>query len=121
MTKTVVIQNWEESERGWGTRPDGFTIHVDMDQHKKYVDWYYKTFNNGDEAPHEYTRVCGDPIEVEISDELYDRIQKATQSPRRDKKPLEAVHGKGRFFSTSPRRALKEKDVDWPDTKGKKT
>ena len=114
MPKKVVIQNWEESERGWGTRPDGFTIHIDKDQHAKYVAWYYKTFNNKSSAPDEYTRVCGDPIEVEVSDELYDRIQKAMQLKRPDKKPLDVVHGSGRFWSTSPMRELKESDVEWP-------
>ena len=24
----VVVQKWEESERGWGTRPDGFSLHL---------------------------------------------------------------------------------------------
>ncbi len=35
--KTVIIQNWEESERGWGTRPDGWTIHIDREQSVRMI------------------------------------------------------------------------------------
>lgn len=115
MAKTVIIQNWEESERGWGTRPDGFTIHIDRDQHKKYVDWYNKTFNNEESAPSEYTRICGEPIEIEVTDDLYYRIKHATQHPKRDGTPREAVSGAGRYFSISPMRALQESDVHFPE------
>ncbi len=114
--KTVIIQNWEESERGWGTRPDGWTIHIDREQHKKYVDWYNKTFNNLDSAPDEYTRVCGDPIEVECPNDLYKRIKKETLK-KVDRRIANSIWGKGRLFSTRPLRALKEIDVQFPEDK----
>ena len=28
---------WEESEQGWGTRPDGFSLHVTVDVGRAYV------------------------------------------------------------------------------------
>lgn len=108
--KVVYVQNWEESERGWGTRPDGFTVHTSQKQHEGYVVWYNKTFNNLSEAPDEYTRTCGRPIAVEVSDELYDRIHKATQEEHEDHL-MNCVHGKEKFFSTSPMRELKEEDL----------
>jgi hypothetical protein len=49
----VVIQNWEESERGWGVRPDGYTIHPNRAHRDAFVAWYYATFNNKAQAPDE--------------------------------------------------------------------
>lgn len=105
---TVIIQNWEESDRRClGIRPNGFTIHIDKEHHKKYVSWYNKKFNNHEDGiPDKYTRVYGDPIEIEVSDELYERIKKASQH--------NMVPGAGRVFSRVPMRTLKETDVDWP-------
>jgi hypothetical protein len=112
MSKTVFVQNWEERERGWGSRPDGFTIHVDKEQLDKYVAWYHKTFNNKSAAPDEYTTTDGSPIEIEVSDELYAKIKTASEFPIKGK-PTNAVHGKERFFSTTPMRELKEEDIAW--------
>lgn len=113
--KTVIIQNWEESERGWGVRPDGFTIHYDMLQRDAYVAWYNKTFNNEASAPDEYTRVSGDPIEIEVSDELYKTIKKASLNKVKDR-VKDCVHGKGRYFDfntdASPQRILKLEDLE---------
>lgn len=114
-SKTVFVQNWEESERGWGVRPDGFTVHTSKQQHIKYVAWYNETFNNQVLVPAEYTRVSGVPIEVEVDDDLFDKIHQATQLKRDDGKPVGAVHGSASHFSTSPVRGLKESDLEWPE------
>ncbi len=119
-TQTVFVQNWEESERGWGTRPDGFTVHVDGAQLAAYVRWHNQTYNNLPEAPDEYTRTSGEPIEVEVDSELFDRIKSATLVKRKDGTPKNSVHGVERLFSTSPMRALKSSDINWP-TKGEKS
>lgn len=112
-TRTVIVQNWEESERSWGVRPDGFTVHISKEQRDAYVSWYNQTFNNLSEAPDEYTRVSGAPIEVEVDDKLFERIRRASQRKRKDGKPLNSVHGKEKFFSTSPMRSLKDADIEW--------
>ena len=31
VTKEVVAVQWEESERGWGVRPDGCSLHVSVE------------------------------------------------------------------------------------------
>lgn len=116
--KTVIIQNWEESERGFGTRPDGFTIHKNKKQCIEYTTWYYKTYNNLEETPDEYTRISGAPIEVEVSDELYDRIAKATTLVY-DNREVLCVHGKEKTFRSSgsyiPMNPLKEEDIQFPE------
>lgn len=110
MTKTVYIQNWEESERGWGTRPDGFTIHTSLKQLNEYITWYNKTFNNLSFVPDEYTRICGDPVKVEVSDELFERIEKATEKVL-DGRVLNCIHGKGNWFSKQD--SLSEDKINW--------
>lgn len=112
-TKTVFVQNWEESERGWGVRPDGFTVHISKDQLFGYVAWYNKAFNNLSEAPDEYTRVSGAPIEVEVTEELFDKIKKEAQAKRDDGAPMNAARGKTNYFSPTPMRSLRDSDIAW--------
>jgi len=68
-----VFQFWEESERGWGTRPDGCSVHLNRVDLNIYVQNIYK--NRLDEVPDEYDRIVGDPIECFISDQLYDKLK----------------------------------------------
>lgn len=111
---TVFIQNWTERERGWGQRPDGFTIHLSKEHHKNYVSYYMKTYNNADSVPDEYTTTDGDPIEIEVDSELYGRIKRASDFKREDGTVIDGVHGKGNYFSTSPMRHLRNGDIQWP-------
>jgi hypothetical protein len=66
----VVCQDWEESERGWGTRPDGFTLHLTEADRAAYVQGYYETFNNRPSAPDEYTRTSGKPRVVAVTEAM---------------------------------------------------
>jgi hypothetical protein len=70
----VILQLWEESERGWGTRPDGCSIHIDLKNQKEYIKKFYED-RSGD-APDVYERVVGDPIEAFIDDKLYVIIER---------------------------------------------
>lgn len=80
-THTVIGQNWEESEAGWGIRPDGFTLHLNLEDHKEYVDGYLarqKEYYDGTlgpgVTPSEYTRTSGDPKPIIINDETYQAL-----------------------------------------------
>lgn len=83
-THTLVYQEWEESERGWGTRPDGFSLHLDAEHHKKYVveankrqHEFYKSHGLAEgHVPDEYTRVSGDPVTVNVTKAIYDQVKK---------------------------------------------
>lgn len=68
-------QKWEEVERGWGERPDGFSLHISLEGLKRYVQAYWDGMP--DQAPEEYERPCGTPYEVSITDELSRQIQEA--------------------------------------------
>lgn len=62
--RTVVVQKWEESERGWGTRPDGYSIHPDEAARERFVKAYWDDMP--DSAPDEYSRPCGTPYTAEV-------------------------------------------------------
>lgn len=76
--RTVLAQDWEESERGWGVRPDGFTLHLTLEAHKAYVEAFWKRQKAllGDSTPDEYTRTCGEPKLVEVNETIYRKLVK---------------------------------------------
>ena len=53
-SRRVAIMPWEESERGWGTRPDGFSIHPDADDYRTFLKAYWDRMP--DSPPDEYER-----------------------------------------------------------------
>ena len=71
---TVVLQDWTEHERGWGSRPDGQTIHLTMEDRNEYVEGYNKTFNNKSEVPHEYTAADGNGRPVTVGPKLFQKL-----------------------------------------------
>jgi hypothetical protein len=78
-SKTVICQKWEESEAGWGTRPDGYTLHLTREHRDRYVKDFYEKQRKllGEATPPEYTRVDGDPYECPVTDKIYARVLKA--------------------------------------------
>jgi len=68
-----LFQLWEESERGWGVRPDGCSIHLDESEYRKYISSIYES-RKDDHVPDEYDRIVGKNIECFISDTLYDKL-----------------------------------------------
>lgn len=67
-TNEVMCQTWEESEKGWGTRPDGFSLHVTMSGLKEYITAYWQQMPN--EAPDEYSRPSGAPYRTGAADSI---------------------------------------------------
>ena len=37
----AIIQYWEESEEGWGMRPDGATLHKSLEDCQAYIKHYW--------------------------------------------------------------------------------
>ena len=73
--KNVLCQKWEESERGWGSSPDGYSLHVDKEALAKFVDAYWKTMP--DEVPDEYSRPDGTPYWCTVDDETYQQLMES--------------------------------------------
>jgi hypothetical protein len=73
----VILQFWEESERGWGTRPDGCSLHLDINSRNSYVEKIYEDRKSSD-VPDEYDRIVGEPIDAFISDVMFARVKLKT-------------------------------------------
>ena len=67
-----IFQYWEESERGYGVRPNGCSIHSSLEEHITFINSIYSS--RTDEVPHEYDRVTGNPIVCFVSDEIFERV-----------------------------------------------
>lgn len=70
---SVVVQKWEESERGWGQRPDGYSLHLSEEDRKEFIRAYWELMP--DAVPDEYERPCGSPYEAEIDAALHEQIE----------------------------------------------
>jgi len=69
----VWAQNWEETERGWGCRPDGFTLHATKDSIALLLNRMREreaaAGYSGTLVPEAYTRPDGEPFEVILTDQ----------------------------------------------------
>ena len=69
----VWIQKWEESERGWGQRPDGYTLHLEFEDINLFVqemrDNEAKAGYGPGNAPDEYSRPCGRPYQTKVTED----------------------------------------------------
>lgn len=54
MRMAVVRVDWVESERGWGTRPDGYSLHRTLSDAHKYIEKHWASLP--DSAPDVYSR-----------------------------------------------------------------
>ena len=72
----VFLQIWEESERGWGTRPDGCSMHIDLKERENYIQTIYDSRKSDESIPNEYDRIVGEGVEAFIEDALYALVEK---------------------------------------------
>jgi hypothetical protein len=70
----VICQKWEESERGWGTRPDGYTLHLTDEHRRQFVQKHWDSYSDG-AAPDEYSRPCGEPYQCQATEEVYQELR----------------------------------------------
>lgn len=71
----VVVQKWEESERGWGCRPDGYSLHLTEEDRKSFIAGYWAMMPKA--VPDEYSRPNGTPYiaDVEPTDLMMAALQ----------------------------------------------
>ena len=83
VARQVTLQAWEESEAGWGIRPDGWTLHLDEEACKRYIENQWKTQKAYFDkelgpgiTPGDYTRTSGDTRQVIVSEKVYQKLLK---------------------------------------------
>jgi hypothetical protein len=67
----VICQPWREYERGWGSRPDGCSLHLTILDRDQFVDAYNKKHNSQRTAPDVYSVASGDWYFAEVEPEVY--------------------------------------------------
>ncbi|OGZ97146.1 MAG: hypothetical protein A3I44_05080 [Candidatus Sungbacteria bacterium RIFCSPLOWO2_02_FULL_51_17] len=75
MVHPVVCQKWEESERGWGTRPDGYSLHLSDTDREAFIKDYWAGMPNA--VPDEYSRPDGTPYVCDADSETYKKIKES--------------------------------------------
>jgi hypothetical protein len=79
--KLVIAQKWEESELGFGFRPDGYSLHLTHEDRKAFVGEYWAAMP--EKLPNIYSRptikrdgsACAEQIPVGI--ETYEKIRRS--------------------------------------------
>ena len=77
---TVVCQKWEESERGWGVRPDGYSLHLTNGDLKAFIAAHWAKMPPT--APDEYSRPSGTPYVCAVDAKTYRKIKKSESGIR---------------------------------------
>ena len=70
--RQVVRQNWEESERGWGVRPDGYSLHLTLSDRHQFIKEYWDTMPNY--VPDTYSRPEGEPVPTGVEQVVFDQL-----------------------------------------------
>jgi hypothetical protein len=81
-SRIILYQEWEESERGWGVRPDGFSLHIDAAHRGSFIETSHKreheiSVKHGmhpDDVPNEYSRVSGSALSINVPKKVYDQL-----------------------------------------------
>ena len=71
--RDVVCQDWTESERGWGTRSDGCSLHKTLADRGAFIKDYWNSMP--DEIPDEYSYPEGSPYTLSVSKTMYGKIE----------------------------------------------
>lgn len=71
----VLCQKWIERERGWGSRPDGYSLHLSSKCRLHFIQDYWDSMP--DSVPDEYSAPYGEPYHVEVDDETYNKINES--------------------------------------------
>jgi len=80
----VIYVSWEESERGWGTRPDGCSLHLTMECFREFEKDYWKRMKAayGDRVPDEYSRPAGRPVLAGVTGIWFEKIKNSKNGIR---------------------------------------
>jgi hypothetical protein len=71
--KKAILQLWEETERDGVIQPDGCSLHFDKIALTQFTSDIYSN-RTEDVVPEVYERVIGEPIEVSVTESIYNII-----------------------------------------------
>ena len=71
---------WTESERGWGQRPDGYSLHLTREDSEAYIKEYWDKMPA--QVPDEYSRP-EDPKVIDVNAKILREIKKSKNGIRR--------------------------------------
>jgi hypothetical protein len=93
----VYLVDWLESERSWGIRPDGISLHLTFDDVKSYIQEYWDSQPIA--VPDEYSRPCGVPKIIQVNAEIFKKVQSSKNGIRIYNSDLRDL---GLYTSVSP-------------------
>lgn len=121
--KAALLVTWSESERGWGQRPDGASLHLSQQDVKAYVRayWEEEKRNNPDGGvPHEYSRPDVERGRlVLVDDALHQRLAENQHGLRLWQRDYSDLRNKGRLLvdletrETADVRSEREEEVSY--------
>lgn len=74
--RVVICQKWEESESGWGTRPDGYSLHLTELNRISFCKEYWTKMPK-DYVPDCYSREDGVPYECRVDEKTFKEIKRS--------------------------------------------
>lgn len=80
-TFVLLCQKWEESELGWGTRPDGYSLHLSDEHRRAFITDYWDRMP--DEVQPEYSRPDGTAYWFEATQELFNEVKVSKNGVRK--------------------------------------
>lgn len=79
--------SWTEYERGWGSRPDGITLHRTKEDAEEFAYTYLHKNNKSNYVPDIYSIPNGDAKLIEVSEALF--------------KVMHSANAKGKWFHSN--------------------
>ncbi len=79
----IIYVCWEEVERGWGERPDGCSLHLNVADSAVFEKNFYESLpekykyfgHKLGPLPEEYDRPAGKSVTAYVTNELYEKIK----------------------------------------------
>lgn len=81
-TTSIMVQNWTESERGWGQRPDGCTCHLTMEDCRRFREDYIRENHTSPSVPDEYSFPDGKPYCIDAPVEFAQILKELRDSEK---------------------------------------
>lgn len=78
--KEVILVTWTESERGWGCRPDGASLHLTREDAAAFIKEHNDSLPK--EVPDEYTRADNMGVPCLVDAKLWERIKASPKGVR---------------------------------------